>query len=264
MPSENPAPIASAPVARFQEAAEAEAFSAIAAECGVATRTLDVRRSTPAFDGTLGGTMHPMGFMVYVRPDEVATLRHHLESAMELDPLDPLHTATLTELAAMAEGPTNGNLCEQIIARKILAARPPEAIPVSPNIPESDSHVAADRNRARWLGVAGLGFTTIYLTILLNGILLTANADSPHASHYFGEGMRQAVWHDHDPIAGMIRPFLLTLVPMGTGAALFLSRRGLRNGTSRPQFPLIWRVTGQILFWLPVVILTVFLAALKR
>jgi hypothetical protein len=264
MPSDTPAPLALVPVARFQEAAEAGAFSAIAAECGVGTRLMDARRSTPAFDGTLGGTLHPVGFTVYVRPEELASLRHHLESAMELDPLDPLHTADRSELLAMAEGPTNGNLCEQIIALKILAARPPEASPVAPETPETDSHLAADRNRARWLGAIGLGFTAIYLTILLNGIVLTAQPDSEYASYSFSEGLRQTVWHDHDPVAGMIRPFLLTLIPMGAGAALLLSHRPLRNGTSRPQFPLRWRIIGHLLFWLPVGVLTVFLILVKR
>lgn len=264
MASDTPAPLALVPVARFQEAAEAEAFSAMAAECGVGTRLMDARRSTPAFDGTLGGTLHPMGFTVYVRPEELVRLRHHLESAMELDPMDPLHTAERAELLAMAESPTNGNLCEQIIARKIIAARPPEARPVAPETPETDSHFAADRRRARWLGAIGLGFTAIYLTILLNGILPTVNPAAEYASSSFSEGLRQTVWHDHDPVAGMIRPFLLTLVPMGAGAALLLSRRPLRNGTSRPQFPLLWRIIGHLLFWLPVGILTVFLVLVKR
>ncbi len=264
MPSDTPAPLALVPVARFQSVEEANAFSAIAADCGVDTRLLDARRSTTGFDGTLGGTMHPMGFSVYVRAEDVPKLRDHLESVMEPDPLDPLHTAGRAELSAIAEGPIHGNLCEQVIARKILATLPPEEPRGGPHDQLTDSHLAADRVRARWLAAAGLGFTAIYLTILLNGILLRTNPDSEYASYFFSAGVMAAAWTDHDPIAGMIRPFLLTLVPMGTGAALFLSRRRLRNGTSRHMFPPFWRLMGQVLFWLPVGLLAIFLLAVRN
>ena len=103
-----------AAVARFQDREQGEAFCGIAAEGGITTRLTDSRRPVPGFDGTLGGSNHVMGYAVHVKADDVPALRAHLESSMEIDPIDPLHTASSAELQAMVEGQLDGNLCEQI------------------------------------------------------------------------------------------------------------------------------------------------------
>ena len=259
MRSDGPVSHPPVPVARFQSMEEAGAFCAIARECGVKTSRVDLQRSTSGFDGTLGGTTHLMAYCVWLNAEDLPLLREHLASSMEIDPLDPLHTAGRAELLAMVQGPVDGNLCEQVIAGKILNSLPPQEAPNVAISPETDAHSAADRRKARWLGVTGVGFTTIYLTIFLNSIFLSADPDSDYASRSFNAGIRILTSQNHDSIADNIRPFLITSVPMAVGATLFLSRRQLRDGRVRRMFPPFWQSMGHLLFWLPPLVVAFFL-----
>lgn len=250
-------------VARFPNREQAEAFCAIAAECGTAARVSELRRFSRGFDATLGGADSLEGCSVQVSAEEVTTLRTHLKNHLEIDPLDPLHTADRAELLAMTEGPLNGNLCEQIIAARILANLPP-----APGMEMSsgssagtDAYLAADHRMARWLGGMGLFFTAAYLVILLNGLGFTRQPDSSHSSDAHAQpGLGRHVPFEGDKIANNVRPFLIMLIPLGTGAALILSIRQLRDGTSRRMFPVFWRMTGHVLFWLPIFIMAVLIS----
>ncbi|MES2706604.1 MAG: hypothetical protein V4726_08375 [Verrucomicrobiota bacterium] len=242
-------------VARFRNREQAREFCAIAAECGVATRVSDSRRfnGSGSFDATLGGADSLEGCSIQVKAEDVAVLRTHLEANMEIDPLDPMHTADRAELLAMADGPLNGNLCEQIIAARILAKLPPATIgEILPGA--ADAYLAADRRMARWLGVTGLLFTAVYLVIFLDGLGFTPYPDSSYGHDQRHPGFSHYVPFEGEAIANNVRPFLIMLIPLGTGAALILSTRQLRDGTSRRMFPPFWRITGHLLFWLPLFI----------
>ncbi len=243
------------PVARFSDKNQAAAFCEIATECGVATRVSDSRRFTAGFDATMGGADKLEGCSVLVKAGDVPVLRAYLEASLEIDPMDPLHTAGRSELRAMEEGPLDGNLCEQIIASKILATLPPEAPVDSPQAAADDAHLAADRRFARWLGGAGLLFTAIYLSVITNSLVFTGYLQYAYPV-YAGSGLNQTVHFYDDGIARNIRPLLLMIFPMGTGAALILSRRQLRDGSSRRMFPPFWRITGYLLFWIPVLVMS--------
>src|SRR6478752_10328196 len=139
------------PVARFTTREQAESFRAIAAECGVAARVLDLRRFSGGFDRTLGGADSLQEFSVEVEPGEAPVLAAHLEAGMEIDPMDPMHSAGRDELTAIAEGPLNGNLCGRIIAARILAALPPERSRGVCGDPVAvDAWQTADGRMARW------------------------------------------------------------------------------------------------------------------
>ncbi|MDB6136123.1 MAG: hypothetical protein JWM59_4366 [Verrucomicrobiales bacterium] len=160
------------PVARFTTREQAESFLTIASECGVAARILDLRGFSGGFDSTLGGADSLQGFSVEVKAEEVTALAAHLEAGMEIDPQDPMHSAGRDELTAIAEGPLDGNLCERIIASRILAGLPPERSRGVCGDPVAvDAWLAADGRMARWLGAAGLIFTAVYLTVMADRIL---------------------------------------------------------------------------------------------
>jgi hypothetical protein len=202
-----------------------------------------------------------MGFAVYVPKSSLSDLRKHLAATMEIDPLDPMHGASRAELTAIMEGVMDGNVCEQIVAAKILESRPPEAetdISASNTAQEelTDTHLSADRKTAVWLGVAGLLFTAGYLALHLPDTFADTMAIvAPSATSGGSNSYSEMYEYSHDPISTNLRPFLMTAVPMGCGAALLLSKRRLRNGTPRPMFPNPWRWIGGLLFWLPAVLL---------
>lgn len=244
-------------VARCFNREEADAFAAMAAECGVSVRLTSTRRAASGFDATLGGADHLLGFSVNAKASDVPVLRAHLESSMEADPLDPLNTASDADLLAMTQGPLEGNLCEQIIAAKLLAGRPePDAVSLDDR--PVDIHLSSDHRVARWLGAVGLVFLVICFTIVFTGLeAALAGMEHSEASTPVGfEGGFQAdVLSRHDQITNNLRPFILTVIPMAAGTALILSKRQLRNGTTRPMFPPLWRTIGFLLFWMPVLLM---------
>ncbi len=242
------------PVARFSDKNQAAAFCEIALECGIVARVSDSRRFKSGFDATMGGADNLEGCSVLVKAGDVPVLKAYLEASLEIDPMDPLHTAGRAELRAMQEGPLDGNLCEQIIASKILDSLPAEAPAESSQVALADAHLAADRRVARWLGGAGLLFMAIYLSIILNSLVFTGYLQYGYPV-YAETGVSQTVHFHDEGIARNIRPLLIVIVPMGTGAALILSWRQLRDGSRRRMFPAWWRVTGYLLFWIPLLVM---------
>jgi len=248
-------------VARCFNREEADAFAAMAAECGVSVRLASTRQSAGGFDATLGGADHLLGFSVRVKASDVPVLRAHLESSMEADPLDPLNTASDAELLAMTQGPLEGNLCEQIIAAKLLAGRPePDAVKLEEG--PVDVHLSSDRRVARWLGAVGLIFLVICYCFVFTGFraaLAGLGKLKARSVLVLDSGFEAGIMIGNDAIAHNLRPFILTVIPMAAGTALILSKRQLRNGTTRPMFPPLWRTIGYFLFWLPALLMGGFL-----
>lgn len=249
-------------VARFHDMEEVESFRAIAMECGVPTRVADVRRGLGGFDFTLGASAQFLGWAVMVAEPDVPVLEAHLTSQLEIDPMDPMNTAPTPELSEIVNGPLTGNLWEKITARRILESR---AVPVEPVAASgvADSHVDGDERLARWLGAVGWTFTIIYLAIVISGLFPNAPPTYEEALVLFAPGAQGYVEYTGDPFADDLRPFILTVIPMATGLALFLSRRQLRSGLVRPMFPPFWRATGRLHFWLPAVTMILFAVGRK-
>lgn len=243
------------PVARFHGMDEVEAFRGIAEECGVVTQVANVERTVAGFDATLGGTAQFMGFVILVAAAEVPVLKAHLEAGLEIDPMDPMQSASTGELLAMTGGPVDGNLCEKIVAERILASRAQPAVETAAAAAWVDTQMERDRKLARWLGMMGWVFTIIYLSIVLNGLFPPAHLTDEQVAVMFAPGARGWVPETRDQIADNLRPFILTVIPMATGIALWLSRRQMRNGLVRPMFPPFWRITGAVQLWLPVVLI---------
>lgn len=242
------------PVARFHGMDEVEAFRAIAKECGVETRVANVERPVAGFDATLGGTAQFMGLVVLVRAADIPRLKSHLEAELEINPMDPMQSASTGELQAVGEGPVNGNLCEKILAERILASRT-ERVETAGSAAWVDTQLERDAKLARWLGVLGWVFTIIYLSIVINGLFPPPPLTDEQSVVLFAPGARGAVPHTRNPFAENIRPYILTTVPMATGLALWASRRQMRNGLVRPMFPPFWRFNGALLLWLPVLLM---------
>lgn len=259
-----PQPFPVVSVAKFSSLEEAEAFHALAAECGVDARISSTRRFSTGFDATLGGSDSLEGYAVKIHPADVPALRAHLAATLQLDPMDPMHSAGRAELQGITEGPVDGNLCEQVIAAKILESLPPESTtePIQPQ--PVDGHLERDRRLARWLGGTGLVFTAIYASAVLGGIHFAGEVEDAHyLPEYVQDSFSYAMPYHDDGISRNMRPLLITLVPMATGAALILSWRQLRDGTRRRMFPPVWRLTGQLLFWLPALVMASLLVYVK-
>src|SRR5688572_487926 len=109
------------PVARFYGREEADELAALAADADIFAPVVDPKRLPRAFDATLGGFDAALGFTVYVNPGDVEKLRAALEKSLTIDPQDPLCSLSNEELAAIARGPVDANLAEQVIACKLLA-----------------------------------------------------------------------------------------------------------------------------------------------
>lgn len=242
------------PVARFHGMDEVEAFREIAKECGVETRVANVQRPVAGFDATLGGTAQFMGLVVLVRPADLPGLKAHLEAELEIDPMDPMQSASTEELQAVGEGPVNGNLCEKILAERILASRS-ERVETAGAAAWVDTQLERDAKSARWLGVMGWVFTIIYFSIVISGLLPPAELTEEQVAVMYAPGARGAVPETRDPFADNLLPFILTVVPMATGLALWASKRQMRNGLVRPMFPFFWRFNGALQLWLPVLLM---------
>ena len=240
------------PVARFYSREEADEMAALAAEAGIFAPVVDPKRLPRAFDATLGGFDAALGFSVYVNPEDVDKLRGVLEATLTIDPQDPLCSLATDELAALAQGPVDANLAEQVIAGKLLAApaaSTDESSPqpaAAPDTPPLDPHAVADVRRGYWIGGLALVFPLICLVLFAPSVWQFASSPGEavvwQTLHIHSTLASAAV--DEDSFATPIRMFIVVLIPLAASGTLAFSRRQLRDGTSRPMFSRAWRITG--------------------
>lgn len=239
------------PVARFFSAEEAEELSSLASEAGVLAVVADPKRLPQGFDGSLGGFDASQAYTVYAAPESVPALAKKLESAITMDPMDPLCALSNAELRAIVEAPLKANITEWALARKLLASRGPGDDKVRTHSEMAawaqDEHAEADARLARWLGGTVIALFSVAVAV---GILSATDSfgmgdhleDRMQTRQAYGDGAASQVWLD--PLEGAHTVLIPPLLTVAASLALIFSWRLLGGGRWRWMFPGGWRNVG--------------------